>query len=164
MKTVVDSNGEMVADRVKSSSFVFCRVVSYSLVFCRVLSCCIVLQVRVTWGRLQNFKCVDYFQIEYWEQNDKAGTFQASSKMITRRQRETDFIFQVTEKINRHRSSFDVTIKPCRDLLFRVIASEDWQGTRQDYRVGSENVNFRVDYAPKVKSHFANVQSPSQRA
>ena len=70
----------------------------------------------------------------------------------------------MTEKINRHRSSFDVTIKPCRDLLFRVIASEDWQGTRQDYRVGSENVNFRVDYAPKVKSHFAMciVQYPSQ--
>ena len=31
----------------------------------------------------------------------------------------------------------------------QVIASEDWRGVRQDYRVGSDTVKFRVDYAPK---------------
>ena len=30
-----------------------------------------------------------------------------------------------------------------------MIASEDWRGVRQDYRVGSDTVKFRVDYAPK---------------
>ena len=32
---------------------------------------------------------------------------------------------------------------------WQVIASEDWRGVRQDYRVGSDTVKFRVDYAPK---------------
>ena len=40
--TVVDSQGKMVPDRV-----------------------------RVSWGRLENFKCVDYFQIEYYEKDDR---------------------------------------------------------------------------------------------
>ena len=42
MKTVVDSNGEMVADRVQSFSVVcrFPRVRSISVVFCRAVSCC----------------------------------------------------------------------------------------------------------------------------
>ena len=31
-----------------------------------------------------------------------------------------------------------------------VIASEDWQGTRPDYRVTSDEASFRVDYTPKV--------------
>ena len=42
MVTVVDSQGKMVPDRV-----------------------------RVSWGRLENFKCVDYFQIEYYEKDDR---------------------------------------------------------------------------------------------
>eukprot|EP00092_Neocalanus_flemingeri_P020693 GFUD01022424.1.p1 GENE.GFUD01022424.1~~GFUD01022424.1.p1 ORF type:complete len:368 (-),score=96.64 GFUD01022424.1:15-1118(-) len=119
--TVVDSEGEMVADRV-----------------------------RVSWGRLENFKCVDYFQIEYYEQEDKAGTF------------------KVSEKINRHRRSHDIDIKPCRDYLFKVIASEDWQGTREDYRMGSDTISFRVDYTPKftkppiVKERRVRAPRPSR--
>ena len=35
------------------------------------------------------------------------------------------------------------------DVVLQVIASEDWRGVRQDYRVGSDTVKFRVDYAPK---------------
>jgi len=100
--TVVDSMGEMVADRV-----------------------------RVSWGRLENFKCVDYFVIEYYEQDDRAGSFQTS------------------ERINRHRRSHDIDIKPCKDYLFKVVASEDWQGTRPDYKMGSDTISFRVDYTPK---------------
>ena len=71
--TVVDSSGQMVADRV-----------------------------RVTWGRVQNFKCVDYYQIESWNEE------------------EPDESFAISEKINRHRSSHDITIKPCRNYLFKV--------------------------------------------
>ena len=79
-----DRGGQQRGDGGGPGTELLCRLSfsARSFDFCRVLSCCIVLQVRVTWGRLQNFKCVDYFQIEYWEQNDKAGTFQASSKMI----------------------------------------------------------------------------------
>ena len=71
--TVVDSTGQMVADRV-----------------------------RVTWDRVQNFKCVDYYQIEYWNEE------------------EPDESFAISETINRHRSSHDITIKPCRNYLFKV--------------------------------------------
>ena len=87
--------------------------------------------MRVTWGRVQNFKCVDYFQIESWTEEDPEASF------------------AVSEKINRHRTSHDITIKPCRNYLFKIIASEDWRGVRQDYRVASDSIKFRVDYAPK---------------
>ena len=50
MVTVVDSQGKMVPDRV-----------------------------RVSWGRLENFKCVDYFQIEYYEKDDRVCTTPAKS-------------------------------------------------------------------------------------
>ena len=52
--------------------------------------------MRVSWGRVQNFKCVDYFMIEYWNEEDPDGSF------------------AVSERINRHRTSHDITIKPCR--------------------------------------------------
>ena len=35
--------------------------------------------------------------------------------------------------------------------FFQVIASEDWQGTRPDYKVTSDEASFRVDYTPKVE-------------
>ena len=50
MVTVVDSQGKMVPDRV-----------------------------RVSWGRLENFKCVDYFQIEYYEKDDRVCRISATS-------------------------------------------------------------------------------------
>jgi len=102
--TVVDSQGKMVPDRV-----------------------------RVSWGRLENFKCVDYFQIEYYEKDDRAGTVKMS------------------DRINRHRSSHDIDIKPCIDYLFKVIASEDWNGMREDFKMASDVITFRVDYAPRFK-------------
>ena len=52
--------------------------------------------MRVSWGRVQNFQCVDYFQIEYWNEEDPDGSF------------------AVSEVINRHRTSHDITIAPCR--------------------------------------------------
>ena len=35
---------------------------------------CALRRVRVSWGRLENFKCVDYFQIEYYEKSNMAAT------------------------------------------------------------------------------------------
>ena len=81
------------------------------------------------------------FQIEYWTEEDP------------------DNSFAVSDRINRHRTSHDITIKPCRcdtltilrmitvkifrNYLFKIIASEDWRGVRQDYSVGSDTVKFR---------------------
>jgi len=120
--TVVDSDGEMVADRV-----------------------------RVSWGQVENFKCVDYFQIEYYQQEDPEGTA------------------KLTGKINRHRKSHDIDIKPCSDYLFKVIASEDWKGMREDFRMASDTISFRVDYTPKfkrppiVKERRIRVKKPPNR-
>ena len=36
-----------------------------------------------------------------------------------------------------------ITIKILRNYLFKIIASEDWRGVRQDYSVGSDTVKFR---------------------
>ena len=54
---------------------------------------------------MENFKCVDYFQIEYYQQEDPEGTA------------------KLTGKINRHRKSHDIDIKPCSDYLFKVLHS-----------------------------------------
>ena len=54
MVTVVDSQGKMVPDRV-----------------------------RVSWGRLENFKCVDYFQIEYYEKDDRVRMISTSLQTIS---------------------------------------------------------------------------------
>ena len=69
--------------------------------------------MRVSWGRVENFKCVDYFQIEYFEPNDKPGTF------------------GVSERIARHNNSFDIDVKPCRDYLF-IVCREGDQLPRND--------------------------------
>ena len=59
-------------------------------------------RVRVTWGKVDNFKCVDFFQIEYYEQQDPSGTVKMSGK------------------INKNRKSIDLEILPCSDYRFKV--------------------------------------------
>ena len=59
-------------------------------------------RVRVTWGKVDNFKCVDFFQIEYYEQHDPSGTVKMSGK------------------INKNRKSIDLEIFPCSDYRFKV--------------------------------------------
>ena len=59
--------------------------------------------MRVSWGRVLNFKCVDYFQIEYWNEEDPDGSF------------------AVSEVINRHRTSHDITIAPCRSEKYLIL-------------------------------------------
>ena len=89
----------------------------------------------------RKFVASSNFQIEYWTEEDP------------------DNSFAVSDRINRHRTSHDITIKPCRcdilnilrmitvkifrNYLFKIIASEDWRGVRQDYSVGSDTVKFR---------------------
>ena len=34
--------------------------------------------------------------------------------------------------------------------LAQVIASEDWNGMREDFKMASDTITFRVDYAPRV--------------
>ena len=76
------------------------KVHQLTLVECEYLN--IFCRVRVSWGQLENFKCVDYFQIEYYEEGDPVGTAKLSGK------------------INRHRRSHDIDIKPCSNWLFKV--------------------------------------------
>ena len=38
-------------------------------------------RVRLMWGRIENFKCVDYFQVEYFQMKDPAGTARRSSRI-----------------------------------------------------------------------------------
>ena len=34
--------------------------------------------------------------------------------------------------------------------ILKVIASEDWNGMREDFKMASDVITFRVDYAPRV--------------
>ena len=45
-----------------------------------------------------------------------------------------------TARINRHRRSVEIEVMPCTDYYFKVIASEDWKGLRDDFKVFSEVV------------------------
>jgi len=58
---------------------------------------------------------------------------------------------KMSGRINRHRRSHDIDIKPCTDYHFKVIASEDWNGMREDFKMASDTITFRVDYAPRVR-------------
>ena len=42
---------------------------------------------------------------------------------------------------------FQVT--PCVDYFFKVIASEDWKGLREDFKMFSEVIGYKLDYTPK---------------
>ena len=88
-------------------------------------------KVRVMWGRMENFKCVDYFQVEYFQRLNPQETV------------------AMTQRINRHRRSVEIEVVPCTEYFFKVIASEDWNGMREDFKVFSEVVRFRVEYTPK---------------
>ena len=36
--------------------------------------------------------------------------------------------------------------------MCQVIASEDWNGMREDFKMASDVITFRVDYAPRVST------------
>ena len=35
------------------------------------------------------------------------------------------------------------------DYFFKVIASEDWKGLREDFKMFSEVIGYKLDYTPK---------------
>ena len=35
------------------------------------------------------------------------------------------------------------------DYFFKVIASEDWKGMREDFKMFSEVIGYKLDYTPK---------------
>ena len=51
---------------------------------------------------MENFKCVDYFQIQWYDPHN----FQES--------------LMTTGKIGRHTRNFDIDVKPCMDYVFQV--------------------------------------------
>ena len=58
-------------------------------------------KIKLMWGRMENFKCVDYFQVEYFQRKNPAGTV------------------QMTPRINRHRRSVEIEGR----LWLKVIQS-----------------------------------------
>ncbi len=88
-------------------------------------------RVNIMWGQLENFKCVDYFQVEYFQRLNPQRTVRMSPK------------------INRHKRSYEIEVVPCVEYFFKVIASEDWKGMREDFKMYSEVVAHRLDYTPQ---------------
>ena len=43
----------------------------------------------------------------------------------------------------------EIEVVPCTDYFFKVIASENWKGLREDFKVFSEVVGYRNEYTPK---------------
>ena len=59
-------------------------------------------RVRLSWGNMENFKCVDYFQIQWFDPHNFQETL------------------MTTGKIGRHTRDFDIDVKPCKDYVFQV--------------------------------------------
>ena len=55
----------------------------------------------------------------------------------------------MTPRINRHRRSVEIEVMPCTEYFFKVIASEDWKGMREDFKMFSEVVSYKLDYTPR---------------
>jgi len=90
-------------------------------------------KVRVNWGNLHNFKCIDYFQVEYAQKDDP------NNKILTPR-------------IDRFRRFYDIDVDPCTEYAVKVQASEDYQGRRDDFKAVSGEVYHKVDYTPRFMS------------
>ena len=90
-------------------------------------------KVRVKWGAMHNFKCVDYFQVEYYQKDGD------SDKIMTPR-------------IERFRRFYDIDVDPCTEYAVKVQASEDYQGRREDFKAVSGEVYHKVDYTPRFTS------------
>ena len=102
---VYDENGEMVANKI-----------------------------RVGWGRMENFKCVDYFQVEYFHRSEPSQPL------------------EITNRIGRNQRSVDIEVVSCTEYYFKVVAAEDWNGIREDFKVYSEAIRFTLKYTPKFKT------------
>ena len=43
----------------------------------------------------------------------------------------------------------NLQVMPCVDYFIKVIASEDWKGLREDFKMDSEVVWYKLHYTPK---------------
>jgi len=91
-------------------------------------------KVRVIWGELHNFKCVDYFQVKFFQKLDPDNTVTLSTR------------------IDRHMRYQDIDVEPCTEYTFKVEASEDYQGRREDFKAHSGLVSYKLDYTPRFMS------------
>jgi len=91
-------------------------------------------KVRVRWGKMHNFKCVDYFQVEYFQKLNPTTTV------------------LLTARIDRFMRYYDIDVEPCTEYTFKITASEDYQGRREDFKVHSELVSYKLDYTPRFTS------------
>jgi len=91
-------------------------------------------KVRVKWGNMQNFKCVDYFQVEYFQ------------KLAP------DTTVLLTPRIERFMRHYDIDVEPCTEYTFKIAASEDYQGRRDDFKSYSGLVSYKLDYTPRFTS------------
>lgn len=94
-------------------------------------------KMRVRWSSVHNFKCVDYFQVEYY--NEYYNSLLPNQK-------------QKTEKIPRNKRYTDIDVEPCTEYVFKVAASEDYQGRRDDFKMMSNTVNHMNKYTPQFMS------------
>ena len=46
--------------------------------------------------------------------------------------------------------------------ISQVIASEDWNGMREDFKMASDVITFRVDYAPRVSTQKSHHEQKAQ--
>ncbi len=58
-------------------------------------------RIRLMWGRMENFKCVDYFQVEYFQRRNPMGTV------------------QMTPRINRHKRSVEIEVDTSYGALIK---------------------------------------------
>ena len=96
-------------------------------------------KIRVIWGRLENFQCIDYFKIEYFHRQTKLDPTSSQS------------LLKATDRIDRGKRYFDIeNVIPCTEYYFKVVAAEDWSDTvREDFMVYSEMAVFTVKYTPR---------------
>jgi len=91
-------------------------------------------KVKVKWGAMHNFKCVDYFQVEFFQKLNPATTI------------------LLTPRIDRFRRDYEIDVEPCTEYTFKVAASEDYQGRREDFKAFSGLVSYKLDYTPRFTS------------
>jgi hypothetical protein len=65
----------------------------------------------------KRYRAASIPQVEYFQRLNPASTVQQ------------------TGRINRHRRSVEVEVTPCTEYFYKVIASEDWKGLREDFKV-----------------------------
>jgi len=66
-RSMCNVNKSKIFDQIiKLSNYQIIKLSNYQIIY--------IFRVRVSWGRVENFKCVDYFQIEYFQKADMAST------------------------------------------------------------------------------------------